>query len=322
MSYQYVYLIQTREFVNSKEPVYKIGKTKQINFTRFMQYPKGSVQIFQSSCYNCDVLEKNIIKRFHAKYQNCKLIGKEYFKGNVRHMINDICELLLVEQNGEPTESFVREIFTDIICDVLDDDIVESVEPTTSQNLVINLDPRPTTSQNLVINLEPSPTISQNLVINLEPSPTISQNPVINLEPSPTISQNPVINLEPSPTISQNLVFNLKPCCIPCGYLCSSRSNLTKHFLSLKHINKIQNPDAVIVGGFKCTNCAKTYKGNTGLWAHKKKCRPPEPISPAELFPQEKDLHAEIVNLKGMIIELTRNLQPTTTINNNNHIFE
>jgi hypothetical protein len=271
MSYQYVYLIQTREFVNSKQPVYKIGKTKQINFTRFMQYPKGSVQIFQSSCYNSDVLEKNIIKRFHAKYQNCKLIGKEYFKGNARHMVNDICELLLVEQNGEPTESFVREIVTDIINDVLDDDIVESVEPTTSQNLVINL------------------------------------------EPSPTISENRVINLEPSPTISQNLVINHEPCCIPCGYLCSSRSNLTKHFTSQKHINKIQNPDAVIVGGFKCQNCAKTYKGNTGLWAHKKKCKAPELIIPAVLLPPEKDLHAEIVNLKRMIIELTKNLQPTTT---------
>ena len=119
MSYQYVYLIQTREFVNSKQPIYKIGKTKQINFTRFMQYPKGSVQIFQSSCNNCDVLEKNIIKRFHAKYHNCKSIGKEYFKGSARHMINDICELLLLEQQEEATESFAHEIVTDIVNDII-----------------------------------------------------------------------------------------------------------------------------------------------------------------------------------------------------------
>jgi hypothetical protein len=93
MSYQYVYLIQTHKLANGKVPVYKIGKTKQINF----EHPEGSVQIFQSLCYNCDVLEENIIKRFHAKYENCESIGTEYFKGNVRHMIDDICELLLLE---------------------------------------------------------------------------------------------------------------------------------------------------------------------------------------------------------------------------------
>ena len=119
MSYQYVYLIQTREFVNSKEPVYKIGKTTKINFTRFLQYPKGSVQIFQSSCHNCDVLEKNIIKQFHAKYHHCKLIGKEYFKGNVRHMVNDICQLILLEKQDETTESFTHEVVTDIIYDII-----------------------------------------------------------------------------------------------------------------------------------------------------------------------------------------------------------
>ena len=48
---------------------------------------------------------------------------------------------------------------------------------------------------------------------------------------------------------------NKTHCCIPCGYVCGSRSNLTKHYTSKKHINKIHNPDAVIVGGFKCPKC-------------------------------------------------------------------
>jgi hypothetical protein len=48
---------------------------------------------------------------------------------------------------------------------------------------------------------------------------------------------------------------------------------LVKHFSSKKHTWKIQNPDAVIVGGFKCPNCDKIYKSNPGLWAHKKKCK-------------------------------------------------
>jgi hypothetical protein len=105
--------------------------------------------------------------------------------------------------------------------------------------------------------------------------------------------------------------------CIPCGYLCCSRSNLVKHFSSKKHINKIQNPDAVIIGEFKCPNCVKTYKGNTGLWAHKKKCNAPEPIIPiAHEIVTEVDLHTKIDklekennNLKELIIELVKNMQ-------------
>jgi hypothetical protein len=110
-------------------------------------------------------------------------------------------------------------------------------------------------------------------------------------------------------------------CCIPCGYLCSSRSNLTKHFTSKKHINKIQNPDAVIVGGFKCPNCEKSYKGNTGLWAHKKKCKAPGPKISTMLVTQETDLHAKIDNLDRIILGMAKNQQPSTTINNNNNNY-
>ena len=55
-------------------------------------------------------------------------------------------------------------------------------------------------------------------------------------------------------------------CCPPCGYLCNTRSNLTKHYKSMKHIERIKNPDAVVEGEYKCKNCIKTYKSNQGLW--------------------------------------------------------
>ena len=61
---QYVYLFHTREFFNTNQPIYKIGKTVQPNFTRFTNYPRGSVMFFQSSCRNCHELERKIIKLF------------------------------------------------------------------------------------------------------------------------------------------------------------------------------------------------------------------------------------------------------------------
>jgi hypothetical protein len=90
MESQYVYLIQEREFANSKEKIYKIGKSKQINFTRFMQYPKGSILISQITCHNCDSCESEMISFFKKKYIQRKDIGLEYFEGDYRYMILDI----------------------------------------------------------------------------------------------------------------------------------------------------------------------------------------------------------------------------------------
>jgi hypothetical protein len=103
--------------------------------------------------------------------------------------------------------------------------------------------------------------------------------------------------------------------CAPCGYPCRSRSNLAKHNLSKKHKNKIENPDAIIDGDFKCLNCPKTYKGNTGLWAHKKVCKAiPVPVAIPDAVQQEPDLCEEINNLKVMLIEMIKRQQPATNI--------
>ena len=110
--------------------------------------------------------------------------------------------------------------------------------------------------------------------------------------------------------------------CIPCGYSCCKKSHLVKHFSSKKHMDKIQNPDAVIVGRLKCPNCDKMYKSKQGLWSHKKICKAiavAVAVAVAVQVPPEIDLHAEIVNLKGMIIEMANNLQPTSITNNNNN---
>jgi hypothetical protein len=93
MELQYVYLIQEREFIQLQKPIYKVGKTKQPNFTRFTQYPKDSALIFQSACNDCDLCEKEIIQLFKKKYQQKKNIGTEYFEGNFTFMLSDICDI-------------------------------------------------------------------------------------------------------------------------------------------------------------------------------------------------------------------------------------
>ena len=86
----YIYLLQEPRFIQTNEFVYKVGKTKQENLTRFNQYPKGSVLLLQTVCSNCDLMEVNIIKLFKTKYIRRKDIGNEYFEGNLNDMKEDI----------------------------------------------------------------------------------------------------------------------------------------------------------------------------------------------------------------------------------------
>ena len=86
----YIYLIHEREFVNSYQDIYKIGKTRKENNKRFISYPKGSVLLFQIICTDCDNVEKELIDIFKDKFVQRKDIGTEYFQGDYQEMIDII----------------------------------------------------------------------------------------------------------------------------------------------------------------------------------------------------------------------------------------
>jgi len=41
----YIYLLQEREFIKTKENIYKLGKSKQENLKRIQNYPNGTILI-------------------------------------------------------------------------------------------------------------------------------------------------------------------------------------------------------------------------------------------------------------------------------------
>ena len=99
---QYVYLLQEREFTKTHESIFKIGKTRQPNITRFSQYPKGSILLTQTICLNCTKCEKMIMQKFKEKYIQRLDIGVEYFEGNYKEMIHDIYNIIsLSDQEAE-----------------------------------------------------------------------------------------------------------------------------------------------------------------------------------------------------------------------------
>lgn len=90
----YVYLLKVREFVRTNEDIYKIGRTKKQNFTRFNQYPKGSILLFQMACDDCEECEKEIIEAFKTNFRHRKDVGTEYFEGNYKRMIDTIYSIV------------------------------------------------------------------------------------------------------------------------------------------------------------------------------------------------------------------------------------
>ena len=60
---QYIYLLREREFIKTKENIYKVGRTEKENLKRFNQYPKGSELLFQMICNDCKSIEKKVLKK-------------------------------------------------------------------------------------------------------------------------------------------------------------------------------------------------------------------------------------------------------------------
>lgn len=86
-SFEYVYLIHPAEYVTKNEPVYKFGKTGNIE-GRFFGYSQNSVIYYICRVKNCSSVEKAIDKDFNKHFTLAE--RKEYFKGRKSEMIKCI----------------------------------------------------------------------------------------------------------------------------------------------------------------------------------------------------------------------------------------
>lgn len=91
-NFQYIYLIQERTLVAINKPIYKIGRTTQLNFERFKTYGKGYKILLHVVCDNCIETEFKLINLFKSKYIHATDYGNEYFEGDFKLMIKDILE--------------------------------------------------------------------------------------------------------------------------------------------------------------------------------------------------------------------------------------
>ena len=110
MSSGYIYLLQPLWSINNNKEIYKIGKTKRNNFKRFNEYPIGSILLLQSSCKNCDLMEKHLLKLFDEQFIKETDYGREYFRGDLFEMKKLINSEIMNEEVVIDNESDVAKM--------------------------------------------------------------------------------------------------------------------------------------------------------------------------------------------------------------------
>lgn len=85
----FIYILQLREFIKTKEEIYKIGMTKDIS-KRILQYPKGTQLHMALFTENVQVCERFLINKFRQDFKGRLDIGREYFEGDRTTMIETI----------------------------------------------------------------------------------------------------------------------------------------------------------------------------------------------------------------------------------------
>lgn len=96
----YVYILREREFINSGQHIYKMGRTQQEDFRRFKNYPKGSKMEFYSPCVDCKDAENKIKTAFKEKFKQRTDIGTESFEGDINQM-RDIMYKIVEQQRRD-----------------------------------------------------------------------------------------------------------------------------------------------------------------------------------------------------------------------------
>jgi hypothetical protein len=83
----HIYLL----YYNNKKynNIFKIGKSTDLK-SRLKNYDNNYIIIYYFYTSNCHIIEKEIISIFKKKFTQCKDIGKEYFIGNCKEMIDII----------------------------------------------------------------------------------------------------------------------------------------------------------------------------------------------------------------------------------------
>jgi hypothetical protein len=90
----HLYLLREREFVNTNQPIYKIGKTRQENGKRFGGYSKDTVIEFMLRVADSDAAETEAKRKFDQLFKKRTEIGSESYEGDRVTMLTELAKFI------------------------------------------------------------------------------------------------------------------------------------------------------------------------------------------------------------------------------------
>ena len=116
--------------------------------------------------------------------------------------------------------------------------------------------------------------------------------------------------------------------CEICDFKCLKKSNYETHIMTPKHENNMKRYKKYVNDiekqksmddHFQCTTCNKIYKFNSGLWRHKKTCKPDES---GQKVSEDKEIIKMLIKenseFKNLILEVCKNMSVSSITNNTN----
>ena len=101
----YVYLLRTREFLNSGVEVCKAGRSRDL-VKRLRQYPKGSRLLFCAFCADHEAAEASCLALLRMRFSARRDLGAEWFEGSAAAMIGTLSAHLSLLSFTGPRLSF------------------------------------------------------------------------------------------------------------------------------------------------------------------------------------------------------------------------
>ena len=118
-----IYIFKTKEFVDSRQRIYKFGKTTKPNLETLEEHPAGTRLMQQIGCDNCHILEIKINSLFKVNYEPKKTDERGFFKGNPDSMWDDITLFHEIETETALLNKQIREYRRKI-----DEEIIEEID--------------------------------------------------------------------------------------------------------------------------------------------------------------------------------------------------
>ena len=242
-----LYLMHTREFIATNKPIMKLGRSNNTE-NRTNQYPKGSRIMLMIACKNSIACEAYLINLFKTKFKQAKYYGTEYFEGNYRDMIKEIC-------------NYVNNL--DIVEDVIEEEKVVKKEKKVVKKVVDK--------------------VVDKVVVKVVDKVVVKEDKE---KEEKKKKEKEKKEKEEKKKDEKNKVNNiLDRTCPKCNYIFKYPSRLKKHFETVIHCRKSETEieeyfsnikKNIII--FKCSGCNKNFSRKDSLNRHCKtlECSKPQ----------------------------------------------